>query len=45
MKLDNLYHLEYSDYYLHLYGYIHNVSAEFDVKQLKKEALAETMWI
>ena len=28
MKHDNFYYLEYSDYCLHLYCYIHNISAD-----------------
>ena len=28
MKLDNFYHLEYSDFCLRLYYYIHNVSVD-----------------
>ena len=28
MKLDNFYHLEYSDFCLHLYCYIHSVSVD-----------------
>ena len=28
MKLDNFYHLQNWDYYLHLYCYIHNLSAD-----------------
>ena len=28
MKLINFYHLEYSDYWPHLYFYAHNVSAD-----------------
>ena len=27
MKSDNFYHIEYSDYHLHLHCYTHNVSA------------------
>ena len=36
MKLDNFYHIEYLDYCLNLYCYIHNVSADasFDFVQV-----------
>ena len=37
MKLDGFYHLEYLDYCLHLYCYIHNVSADMSVGLLQHE--------
>ena len=35
MKLDNFYHLEYSDYWPHLYCYTHNVLADISFSLLQ----------